>query len=92
MGDIALGWFKKKEEPKEEMQPSAWHEEAAYPPQQYAQPFTPPPIPTIQPLQQVQPSITSKDIEIISAKLDAIKAMLDNLNQRIANLERIARE
>lgn len=89
MNDIALGWFKKKEEPKEEMQPSAWHEEAAYPQQQYAQPFTPPPIPQIQPMQA---TITAKDIEIISAKLDVIKAMLDNLNQRIANLERIARE
>jgi len=38
-----------------------------------------------------QPSQT-RDIELISAKLDAIRAMLENINQRLANLERIAKE
>ena len=32
----------------------------------------------------------SKDLELISAKLDALKASLDSVNQRLANLERIA--
>ncbi len=32
----------------------------------------------------------SKDIQLILAKLDAIQHLLDNLNQRIKNLERIA--
>jgi len=31
-----------------------------------------------------------KDLEIISAKLDALKSSLDAINQRLANLERIA--
>lgn len=37
-------------------------------------------------------AISKRDIEMLSAKLDAIKAMLDSLNQRIANIERIALE
>lgn len=32
----------------------------------------------------------SKDIEVISSKLDALRAALDSINQRLANLERIA--
>ncbi len=31
-----------------------------------------------------------KDLEIISSKLDAIKASLESLNQRVENIERIA--
>lgn len=37
-----------------------------------------------------QQDITSKNIELISSKLDALKAYLDNISQRLANLERIA--
>jgi len=33
-----------------------------------------------------------KDLEIISAKLDAIKAELDSMNQRLKRIERIAEE
>lgn len=46
-------------------------------------------------MQQQQPMQSypiNKDIELISAKLDAIKSNLDSINQRLANLERIARE
>ena len=32
----------------------------------------------------------SKDLELISAKLDALKAILDNINQRLTNLEKMA--
>lgn len=32
----------------------------------------------------------SKDIEVISSKLDALRASLDSINQRLANLERMA--
>ncbi len=32
----------------------------------------------------------SHELEVISAKLDAIKATMDAINQRIANLERVA--
>jgi hypothetical protein len=45
------------------------------------------------PIQPVQPSqmeyTMSKDIEIVSSKLDALKATLDGVNQRLANLERL---
>ena len=34
--------------------------------------------------------IVGKDIEIISSKLDALRASLESINQRLANLERIA--
>ena len=35
--------------------------------------------------------IASKNLEIISSKLDALKASIDSLNQRVANIEAIAR-
>ena len=37
------------------------------------------------------PYIESKNLEVISSKLDALKASLDALNQRVANIESIAR-
>lgn len=40
---------------------------------------------------QVQP-LQINDLQLISAKLDTIKAMLEMLNQRIANLEKNAEE
>ena len=40
--------------------------------------------------QFAQASTLAKDMEIISAKLDAVRATLENVNQRIAHLERIA--
>jgi hypothetical protein len=42
---------------------------------------------------QIQKTTTSdKELELISAKLDTIKLILDNLDMRIANLEKIAKE
>ena len=35
--------------------------------------------------------IASKNLEVISSKLDALKASIDSLNQRVANIEAIAR-
>ena len=35
--------------------------------------------------------IASKNLEIISSKLDALKASMDSMNQRVANIEAIAR-
>ena len=40
--------------------------------------------------QQQFPVTYSKDLEIISAKLDSIKASIEAINQRLTNLERIA--
>jgi hypothetical protein len=62
-----------------------------YPSQQPVQQFQ-------QPQQQFAPqfqqgpalSDMAKDMEIIHAKLDAIKSSLDSMNQRLATLERIA--
>ena len=48
------------------------------------------------PFEMQQPSYAAprqdmtKDVEIISAKIDALKAMLESISQRIANIERIA--
>ena len=35
--------------------------------------------------------ITSKNLEVISSKLDALRASLESINQRLANIESIAR-
>jgi len=34
----------------------------------------------------------SKDIEVISSKIDALKAAIESINQRLANIERMAEE
>ena len=44
-----------------------------------------------QPVQQQQNFTAEKDFEIISSKLDALRAALDSINQRLANLEAIAK-
>ena len=44
-----------------------------------------------QPLQEATTTL-EKDIQLLSAKLDSLKAILDNINQRLANIERIAHE
>ena len=44
---------------------------------------------------QPQPShndLLSKNIEILSSKLDALKIGIESINQRLANLERIAND
>ena len=57
------------------------------------QPSTPSfsPYPQYQPRYNPQDEIASKNIEVISSKLDALKASLDSINQRLENLEAIAR-
>ena len=49
-----------------------------------------------QPMQQRMPQQQmaqphEREYEVLSAKLDALKAILDSINQRLENLERIAR-
>ena len=50
---------------------------------------------TQEPMQQKpQPQMAQpheREYEVLSAKLDALKAILDSINQRLENLERIAR-
>lgn len=50
---------------------------------------------TTTPVQQAETGSTdmykiSKEVEVISSKIDALKASMDSINQRLANLERIA--
>jgi hypothetical protein len=54
-------------------------------------PMSTPPGFRAQPPPPMGPPHMEKDFELISAKLDALKASLDSVNQRLANLERIAR-
>ena len=42
--------------------------------------------------QTQQSTTTDKELELISAKLDTIKLILNDLDRRIANLEKIAKE
>ena len=75
--------------PTQPMQPTP-----APPPQpSYPQPQQPSFQPQFQPpAQQPQQGFTAeKDFEVISSKLDALRAALDAINQRLANLEAIAR-
>src|SRR5574342_629525 len=39
-------------------------------------------------MSQQQSSVSSRDVELLSAKLDTIKAMLDNISNRMAILEK----
>ena len=44
-----------------------------------------------QPSYQSDSYIASKNLEVISSKLDALRASLESINQRLANIEAIAR-
>lgn len=63
-----------------------------FPPQPSFAPVSEPPLAyPQQPPQMAQPAtLSSKDVELLSAKLDTIRAQLESLNTRIAHLERIA--
>ncbi|MBI2138207.1 hypothetical protein HYU13_01335 [Candidatus Woesearchaeota archaeon] len=53
------------------------------------QPFGPPVQQQFQQGHQA-PDLYGKDLEVVSAKLDSIRYTLESINQRLANLERIA--
>ncbi len=57
-------------------------------------PETPAPAPSALAQAQAAMPQTSieKDIQILSAKLDSLKAILENIHQRLVNIERIAHE
>ena len=59
----------------------------------FSQPAYPQPsYPGYQPSRyEPQQDMASKNLEIISSKLDALRASIESLNQRLANLEVIAR-
>tara|TARA_Y100000310_G_C20613316_1_gene779191 strand:+ start:677 stop:1102 length:426 start_codon:yes stop_codon:yes gene_type:complete len=64
------------------------------PPQQsYPQPSFQPQQPQFQQprYENPQQDMTAKNIELISSKLDALRASVESVNQRLANLEAVAR-
>ena len=67
---------------------SAWQPP---PPPQSFQSMPPPPSFNT-PTPQYQNTPANRDFEIIESKLDTIKSQLDNLNVRLANIERMAKE
>lgn len=71
--------------------PQAGFMQPAQAPRQMAPPgfATAPPITPQPPLLQ-EFTIVGKDIELLSYKIDTIKAALDMVNQRLANIERLA--
>ncbi len=69
-----------------------------YPSFQQAQGFQNPQFQSQPVFQQQQPSynsndnfIAAKNLEVISSKLDALRATMESINQRLANIEAIAR-
>ncbi len=72
-------------------------QQGVYPPHHEAARMQPTVSPSVSGSMQYQPTdnssyVLGKNLEIISYKLDALRAAIDSLNQRIANLERIASE
>ncbi|MBI2522988.1 hypothetical protein HYW19_01225 [Candidatus Woesearchaeota archaeon] len=66
-------------------QPQGFSQQRSFPQQpSFSQPY---PQPGYNPQQEME----SKNLEIISSKLDALRASIESLNQRLANLEAIAR-
>lgn len=87
-----FGLFKKKEQPEE--LPDISREELGLPPEQSSAEgpdIHAPPGMGIENYQQPQQPQENKDIQILTAKVDALRAVLDSINQRLENLERIAR-
>lgn len=72
---------------------SQFSQQAQYPGyQDFSQPRSAPVIQHVPEAREAQQVTYSKDLEVISAKLDAIKAVLESMNARIHNLERMARD
>ncbi|MCP3686439.1 MAG: hypothetical protein GY861_27695 [bacterium] len=46
-------------------------------------------MPTMDSMDSTRAYAANKDMEVISAKLDALKAAIESLNQRLANMERM---
>lgn len=44
------------------------------------------------PRQEPMPQVGVKDLELLSAKLDSIRLMIDNMNERVKHIERIEEE
>lgn len=55
-------------------------------------PMEPTPSPAFQQMEQMSGSAQEKDMQLIAAKLDVLKAQLDNITQRLDRLESLAQE
>lgn len=69
--------------------PPMVHDELGLPASKYQEPSfgTPTPPQAFKEMAQ-QASVSSRDVELLSSKLDTIKAMLDNISNRMAILEK----
>ncbi len=96
MNDAALGpQFQSPQDPLAMQQPQNFGSPAPYQnPQQFAQPsFQQGPLyGQSSGVESMQSSSSSRDIELLRAKMDAIQATLDSMNQRFANIERFINE
>ena len=73
------------------MSPTAYNAPFGTPRPQTAPPGFQAAPPTPMPMQQnAQEEIMKKDLELLSYKLDTLKVALDMVNQRLANIERLA--
>tara|TARA_Y100000310_G_C20145421_1_gene562206 strand:+ start:169 stop:555 length:387 start_codon:yes stop_codon:yes gene_type:complete len=69
---------------------------ASKPPSQtnFSQPAPPPPEDSLKPdaFNKARQESSSRDLELISSKLDTIKALLQSLDSRVSDIERIAKQ
>jgi hypothetical protein len=77
--------FWKHEEPDLMHQPEL-------PPLQQMEPLPPSQDPNFQQMSQLSNHTSEKDLELIAAKLDVLKAQMDNILQRLDRLERSLQE
>lgn len=65
---------------------------APMPPLQQMEPLGPAQDPNFQQMSQLSNHTSEKDLELIAAKLDVLKAQLDNILQRLDRIERSAQD
>ena len=82
--DLGIGLEQTPQQPLQKypsFQQSGFQQQPSYQPQPSFQ----------QPSYQNDSYIASKNLEVISSKLDALRATMESINQRLANIEAIAR-
>lgn len=86
MGMEAQGQQPFQKYPSFQQQPQSFQSQPSFQPQNFqSQSFQQ------QPSYSNEDFMTSKNLEVISSKLDALRASLESINQRLANIEAIAR-
>ena len=77
--------FGQPQQPQQPAPPTSYPQQPSFQPQPVQPQFQPPRYET------PQQDMTAKNIEVISSKIDALRASVESVNQRLANLEAIAR-